>query len=74
MKNWKTTISGVLTIVVTLATAGLALLHGQPVNATVLIAGITSGVGLIAAKDASTHSTVAQVEAATATAKEPKNQ
>ena len=68
MQNWKTTLAGALTILVTLATAGLAYLHGQPVNFTVIIAGITSGVGLISAKDASTHSTVEQVQASTITA------
>jgi uncharacterized membrane protein (DUF441 family) len=51
MKDWKTTLAGVLTILVTLATAGLAYLHGQPVNTTATIAGITTGVGLIHAAD-----------------------
>jgi uncharacterized membrane protein (DUF441 family) len=51
MKDWKTTAAGVLTIVVTLGTAGLALLHGQPVNMTTTVAGITAGVGLIQAAD-----------------------
>jgi len=51
MKDWKTTLAGVLTIVATLATAGLAYMHGQPVNVVTTFAGITAGVGLIKAAD-----------------------
>jgi hypothetical protein len=51
MKDWKTTLAGVLTIVGTLATAGLAYLHGQPINTGATLAGITAGVGLIKAAD-----------------------
>ncbi len=51
MKDWKTTLAGVLTIAGTLTTAGLALLHQQPLNIPVVIAGITTGVGLIHAAD-----------------------
>jgi hypothetical protein len=51
LKNWKTTLAGVLTITVTLANAGLSLLHGQPLNAPATIGGLTAGLGLIHASD-----------------------
>jgi hypothetical protein len=51
MKDWKTTLAGVLTIVGTLTTAGLAFLHQQPVNIPTVIAGLTAGAGLIKAAD-----------------------
>jgi hypothetical protein len=51
MKDWKTTVAGVLTIIGTLTNAGLGLLHSQPLNLPVVIAGITTGVGLIHAAD-----------------------
>lgn len=51
MKDWKTTLAGILTIVGTLATAGLAYVHGQPINTTATFAGISMGVGLIKAAD-----------------------
>jgi hypothetical protein len=51
MKDWKTTLAGVLTIVGTLTTAGLAYVNKQPVNMGATIAGITAGVGLIHASD-----------------------
>jgi uncharacterized membrane protein (DUF441 family) len=50
-KDWKTTVAGVLTILVTLGTAGLSYLHGQPINTAVALYGITTGVGLIHASD-----------------------
>jgi uncharacterized membrane protein (DUF441 family) len=51
MKDWKTTLAGVLTIVATLAGAGLSYLHGQPINFTATTAGLSMGVGLIKAAD-----------------------
>jgi hypothetical protein len=50
-KHWETTLAGVLTIVGTLTTAGLAYLHGQPINTSATLAGLTAGVGLIRAAD-----------------------
>lgn len=52
MKSWKTTLSGVLTIVAAIATGALLVMKGQ-VEAGIgaAIAGITSGIGLINAKD-----------------------
>ena len=51
MKQWKTSLAGVLTIIAGLANAGLEYLHGQPVNMTTLLASVTSGIGLIHASD-----------------------
>jgi hypothetical protein len=51
MKDWKTTVAGILTIVGALATAGLAYLHNQPVNTGATFTAITVGVGLIKAAD-----------------------
>ncbi len=51
MKDWKTTLAGVLTILVAVATAGLAYLHGQPVNTAATLTAVTAGVGLIKASD-----------------------
>jgi uncharacterized membrane protein (DUF441 family) len=51
LKDWKTTVAGMLTIIVTLAGAGLAYLHGQPINSAALIAGLTAGATGILASD-----------------------
>jgi hypothetical protein len=51
MKDWKTTLAGIATIVGGLCGAGLNLYHNQPVNTTALLASITAGVGLIHAAD-----------------------
>lgn len=51
MKSWKTTIAGVLTILVALGNAGLALLHGGEVDWAILSLALTTGVGLLKAKD-----------------------
>jgi hypothetical protein len=56
MQDWKTTLAGVLTIVITLATAGLAYLHGQPINTASVLTAVTAGVGLIHASDSGTNS------------------
>ena len=55
MKNMKTTVLGIATILTAIASAAIALLDGDPatsfdIGATV--AAITAGIGLIAAKDA----------------------
>jgi hypothetical protein len=53
MNNWKTTVTGILSIVVALASAGLAFLKtGSVPDIGTLIAAVTAGVGLIVAKDA----------------------
>ena len=52
MNSWKTTVMGVLTILVALASAGLAWLKGGVFpDLGPVIAGVTVGVGLIAARD-----------------------
>jgi uncharacterized membrane protein (DUF441 family) len=51
MKDWKTTLAGVLTIVGTLTAAGLAYLNKQPINTAATLAGIMTGIGLIKAAD-----------------------
>ena len=51
MKDWKTTLAGIATILGALCGAGLNLYHGQPVNVPVLVATIGAGVGLIKAAD-----------------------
>jgi len=53
MNNWKTTVAGILSIVVALSNAGLTFLKtGSVPEIGTLIAAITAGVGLILAKDA----------------------
>ena len=50
--SWKTTLTGVLTIVAAVAGAGLMALKGQFEAAIATAAtGITAGIGLISARD-----------------------
>lgn len=69
MQNYKTTLFGILTILLT--AAGPVLDHYYPLgglNWTSLcatLAGVSGGAGLLAAKDSTTHSTDAQVAKAT---------
>lgn len=52
MKDWKTTICGILTIVGAACTAGIAALHGQTTVAiAALTTGVPVGIGLIKAAD-----------------------
>lgn len=52
MKSWKTTLTGVLTIVAALSAAAISYLqHGTPPDFTVLLPALMSGIGLIHAKD-----------------------
>lgn len=51
MKNWKTTVSGIIAIVIALAGAAQALISGGAVDWTAVISAIIAGVGLISAKD-----------------------
>ena len=51
MKDYKTTIMGVLTIVAALAHAAITHMQGQPVNTAVLLTALSTGIGLIMAKD-----------------------
>ncbi len=55
MKNWKTTLIGVLAIISTLAGAATAILNGHHIDGAFLtstLTGIMTGVGLIKAADA----------------------
>ena len=49
--NKKTTIAGILTALVAVANAGVALLNGSQPDWTVTIAAITTALGLLFAKD-----------------------
>ena len=52
MRSWKTTVSGVLTIVVAIGSAALGFMQtGALPDLGVLAAAITAGVGLIVARD-----------------------
>lgn len=56
MKDWQTTLAGVLTIIGSLCGAGLALLHGQTTTAVAALStGIPTGIGLIKAADSKTE-------------------
>lgn len=60
----KTTILGILTVAAAVIHAGMEYTGGKPIDVTLLLTGISTGIGLILAKDASTHSTPAQVQKA----------
>lgn len=51
MKDWKTTLAGVATIIGTLCAAGLKLYNHQPVDFPTTLGGLTAGIGLIKAAD-----------------------
>lgn len=51
MKSWKTTFTGVLTIVIAAGTAAKLLLAGGQPDWTSTIAAVTAGLGLICARD-----------------------
>jgi hypothetical protein len=61
LANPKTTLLGVLTIVGGLVNAALDYMQGRPVNTTILLTTISTGIALIMAKDGSTHSTQSEV-------------
>lgn len=62
MTNWKTTVMGILTIIVALGNAALGFFKtGAIPDLGVLVAAITAGIGLITAKDSNvTGGTVVQ--------------
>lgn len=52
MTNWKTTVMGILTIIVALGNSALGFFKtGAIPDLGVLVAAITAGIGLITAKD-----------------------
>jgi hypothetical protein len=72
MKNWKTNLFGVLAILFTFAGPVLeAYFPIRGLNWVALmtaLAGLAGGTGLLVARDYNVHSTITQVDAATATA------
>lgn len=55
MKNWKTTVAGIATIVAGVAGAVKLWAAGDLSNAlTALLGGVSAGIGLMTAKDAKT--------------------
>jgi hypothetical protein len=55
MKNWKTTVAGVLTVIIAVSMTVKSLLLGTPVDWSAVITSLTAaatGLGLWAAKDA----------------------
>lgn len=52
MTNWKTTVSGILTILGGIAAGGKLVLAGQVAEGVgIIITAVTAGIGLIVAKD-----------------------
>ena len=51
MKNWKTTLAGIATILVAIGNAVNQFVSDQPVDLPVLFTAVTAGIGLITAKD-----------------------
>ncbi len=65
MTSPKTTLCGILTIILAVAHAALQYEQKQPVDMASLAAAMSIAMGLIVAKDGSTHSTQGEVVAAT---------
>ena len=51
MTHWKTTLAGICSVLVAVASAGMNLLNGQPVDFNALLAAVVAGFGLIFAAD-----------------------
>lgn len=49
--SWKTTLTGLLTIIAALGHVAESILNGKPIDWTVAITGFTTGAGLLAARD-----------------------
>ena len=64
IKSPKTMVMGILMIVAAVAHSGYLLYSGHPLDTAVLFAEVSGGIGLIMAKDATTHSTPEQVHQA----------
>tara|TARA_Y100000310_G_scaffold148604_1_gene147878 strand:- start:25 stop:216 length:192 start_codon:yes stop_codon:yes gene_type:complete len=50
-RNWKTTIAGILTAIVAIGSAALAVLNGGSPDWAAVIAAISAGFGLLLAED-----------------------
>ena len=60
-KSWKTTLSGILSIALSVGHAAYSMINGQQVDFTTLIDAIMAGIGLLAAKDSAvTGGTISQ--------------
>ena len=66
MINWKTSLAGIGVILPALIHLLTALSSGQSADLTTDISAIIAGIGLIFAKDGTTHSTMAEVKESTA--------
>jgi hypothetical protein len=51
MKSWKTTTSGIATIVLVICQVVIDVTEGKPVDVPTLIAAFTAGLGLLFARD-----------------------
>ena len=49
--SWKTTVGGVVSVLLAVLNIADGLINGTPINWTVSIAAITTGLGLIFARD-----------------------
>lgn len=49
--SWRTTLSGLLTILATIGHVADAILAGKPIDWTIAMTGITTGIGLLTARD-----------------------
>ena len=57
IKNYKTTILGILAIVAAIIGAATSILNGLPVDYASIVAAIMAGIGLITAKDSNVTGT-----------------
>ena len=71
-QNWKTNSSGVVAMLAAFVDIGTGLYRKSAVNWSLDLTAIVLGLGLLFAKDNTTHSTVAQVEAASVPPATPK--
>jgi hypothetical protein len=66
LKNWKTSLAGLSAILTAVGDIAHSLSTNTPISWNVDVAAITGGIGLLLAKDSTTHSTVAEVQISTA--------
>lgn len=49
--SWRTNLSGLLTIIATLGHVADSILNGKPIDWTIAMTGMTTGIGLLTARD-----------------------
>lgn len=49
--SWRTNLSGLLTIIATLGHVADSILNGKPIDWAIAMAGMTTGIGLLTARD-----------------------